>query len=320
MLNNCGGSNITTPSIPQQETLLSSTPIPSLVTKPVKGFIYGYNTVTEEGENISNINIFDVPAYSPDSSGNVPLVSQVSSYLQQEYPQEFNNPDIQELYNRLNTTLSQYKPLPDYNSQAKLFSIYQDSQNDTPVTVNPDGQFEGNVLTGAESSTVKLEANLGEDNYTEAELIVSSDTLASSNSSEATLKSCPEKIIAFPDDIVIFKVFSEPAIDLKKAGLKFSLKNNSMGCIAPPVYLCAFGKHKYNVAYGFLYIKKGLTTPVDTVINATTGTGLSLNIFLEVVKSTAGISGRVYTGEKPLRAYPKSRPIPFHCQALPKNL
>jgi hypothetical protein len=301
MLTGCGGNPVTNPSIPQQEnTLISSTPTPSLITKPVKGFIYGYNTVTEEGETISNINILDVPAYSPDSSGNVPLVSQVSSYLQQEYPGEFNNPDVQELYSKLNAILSQYKPLPDYDSQAKLFSVYQDSQNDTPVTVNPDGQFEGNVLTGAEDPTVKLEVSLGEDNYTETELIAFSDTLASSDASGVTLKSCPEKIIAFPDDIVIFKVFSDPSIDLKKAGLKFTLKNNSIGCIAPPVYLCAFGKNKYNAAYGFLYIKKNLVTPVDTVISATTGTGLSLNIFLEVVKSTSSISGHVYTDGMPL--------------------
>jgi hypothetical protein len=316
MLTSCGGSNVTTPFIPQQEnSLISSTPTPSLITKPVKGYIYGYNTVTEEGENISNINVLDIPAYSPDSSGNVPLVSQVSSYLQQEYPQEFNNPDTQELCSKLNTTLSQYKPLPDYDSQAKLFSVYQDSQNDTPVPVNPDGQFEGNVLTGTEDSTVKLEVSLEEDNYAETELIASSDTLASSDASGVILKSCPEKIVAFPNDIVIFKVFSDPSIDLKKAGLKFTLKNNSIGCIAPPVYLCAFGKNKYNVAYGFLYIKKGLTTPVDTVITVTTGTGLSLNIYLEVVKRAASISGRVYPGDKALiKGYVKSIGPKAHCK------
>jgi len=106
---------------------------------------------------------------------------------------------------------------------------------------------------------------------------------------------------------VIFKVQAEPGINLKSAGLRFTLNNSSIGCITQPVYLCIFGAHKYQVAYGCLYIKNGLNTPVDTTINAKTNNGLTLNIFTEVIKKTSSISGTVYTGGMPLvKGYVKS--------------
>jgi hypothetical protein len=319
MLTGCGGNPVATTSLPQQEnSLLSSTPTPtpSLVSKPVKGFICGYNTITDGGETISNISVLEIPAYIPDSSGNLPLVSQFSDYLKEEYPQDWNTPEIQELNSKLNASLSQYKPLSEYDSSAKVYSIYQDSETDTPMSVTSEGQFEGNVLTNEQDSSVKLEVTLGEDEIAETETIASSsDTLASSATSGVVLKSCPEKIIALPDDIVILKIFSDHSIDLKKAGLKLSLNNKSIGCISPIVYLCIFGERKHSVAYSALYIKKNLDTPIDTVITATTSTGLSLNIPLEVVKRCAGISGRVYTGEKPLiKGYVKSIGPKSHCK------
>jgi hypothetical protein len=201
----------------------------------------------------------------------------------------------------LNKTLSECKPLPQYNAQASVYSVYQDSSHETPIPVNSDGHFDNNVLTGAADSTVKLEVALGEDNYAEVETIASSDSINSSDATNAELKSCPEKIFAFPGEIVIFKVYSEPGINLKSAGLKFSLKNNpSIGCITQPLYLCIFGAHKYQVAYGCLYVENGLNTPVDTTITATTNSGLTLNIFIEVIKKTSSLSGTVYTGGIPM--------------------
>jgi hypothetical protein len=200
----------------------------------------------------------------------------------------------------LNKTLSECKPLPQYNAQASVYSVYQDSSHETPIPVNSDGHFDNTVLTGAEDSTVKLEVTLGEDNYTEVETIASSDSINSSDATNAELKSCPEKIFVLPGEVVIFKVYSEPGINLKSAGLRFTLNNPSIGCITQPVYLCLFGSHKYQVAYGCMYVKKGLNTPVDTTITATTNTGLTLNIFTEVIKKTCSISGTVYTGGMPL--------------------
>ena len=129
--------------------IINPTPTPILISKPVQGYMYVTSSVTEEGENIEDINILDVPAFQPDSSGNEPLVSQVFNSLKQDYPEDWAKPEIQELYNQLNSTLSQSKPLPEYNSSASVYSIYQDSISDTPIPVTTNGYFNNSVLTGA---------------------------------------------------------------------------------------------------------------------------------------------------------------------------
>ncbi|MEQ8223126.1 MAG: hypothetical protein ABRQ37_12540, partial [Candidatus Eremiobacterota bacterium] len=208
------------------------------------------------------------------------------------------------LYAQLSKTLSESKPLHEYNAQAQVRSAYYD----TSIPVGSDGHFDNTVLTGSADSNVKLEVALGEDNYAEVETLPSSDTINSSDAiSAAVIKSCPEKIFAFPGEIVIFKVYAEPGINLKSAGLKFTLNNSSIGCITQPVYLCMFGSHKYQVAYGCVYIKPGLDTPVDTTITARLNSGQTMSIFLEVIKKTASVSGTVYTGGMPLvKGYVKS--------------
>jgi len=284
--------------------VVTSTPTPVLIQKPIQGYIYSYNTVTEDGETVPCINILDVPACQNDASGNESFIAQVSNNLKQNYPEDWAKDDIQELYAQLNKTLSESKPLPEYNAQAQFCSAY----DDTSIPVGSDGHFDNTVLTGAADSNVKLEVALGEDNYAEVETLPSSGSINSSDAtSAAVLKSCPEKIFTFPGEIVIFKVYSEPGINLKSAGLKFTLNNPSIGCITQPVYLCLFGAHKYQVAYGCVYIKHGLDTPVDTTITAKLNSGQSINIFLEVIKKTASVSGTVYTGGSTLvKGYVKS--------------
>jgi hypothetical protein len=303
VLGSCGGDNSgSSPNINSNPTnsssLINPSPTPVLSNVSVSGYIFANNIVTDEGETISSINILDVPAFQSNASGNEPFVTQVANSLKEDYPEDWAKAEIQELYAQLNKTLSESKPLSEINGQ--VYSVYADSQSATPIPVGSDGHFDNTVLTGAADSTVKLEVALGEDNYTEVETIASSDNIISSDSTNAVLKSCPEKIFAFPGEIVIFKVYSEPGINLKSAGLKFTLNNPSIGCITQPVYLCVFGAHKYQVAYGCLYIKNGLNTPVDTMITAKTNNGLTLNIFTEVIKKTSSISGTVYTGGMPL--------------------
>ena len=129
------------------------------------------------------------------------------------------------------------------------------------------------------------------------ETLPSSGNINSSDAiSAAVIKSCPEKIFAFPGEIIIFKVYSEPGINLKSAGLKFALNNSSIGVVCPPVYLCLFGARKYEVAYGCVYIKPGLATPVDTTITAKTNNGIKVEIPIEIMKSTLSISGHMYVG------------------------
>ncbi len=302
-LSNCGGggnSSVvpnTNPTTDEPVNYTNPTPTPVLSNVNVSGYLYINNTVTEDGETVPCINVIDVPACQADSSGNESFISQFSNSLQQDYPEDWAKADIQELYAQLNKTLSESKPLPEYNAQALLCSAY----NDTSIPVGSDGHFDNTVLTGATDSNVKLEVALGEDNYAEVETLPSSGSINSSDAtSAAVLKSCPEKIFAFPGEIVIFKVYAEPGINLKSAGLRFTLNNSSIGCITQPVYLCLFGAHKYQVAYGCVYIKPGLNTPVDTTITAKLNSGQSMNIFLEVIKKTASISGTVYTGGLPL--------------------
>ena len=272
------------------------TPTPVLTNVNVSGYIYASNTVTEDGETVPGISILDVPACQADASGNQPFVIQVSNSLQQDYPEDWQKPEVQELYNQLNKTLSESKPLPQFSSESQVYSVY----NDTSIPVSADGHFDNSVLTGATDNTVKLEVAMGEDNYTEVETFPFSDNINSSDATTAVLKSCPENIFAFPGEIVIFKVQAEPGINLKSAGLKFTLENPSIGCLTQPIYLCIFGKNKYQTSYGCLYVKKGLNTPLASNITATTNTGLSLKIFTEIIKSTARISGTVYTGGTPL--------------------
>ncbi|MEQ8186980.1 MAG: hypothetical protein ABRQ39_03320 [Candidatus Eremiobacterota bacterium] len=313
IISSCGGgsNNGTLPvtntntSIDSNPSVVTSTPTPVLIQKPIQGYIYSYNTVTEDGETVPCINILDVPACQNDASGNESFITQVSNNLKQDYPEDWKKPEIQELYAQLSSTLSESRPLPEYSAQAQVSSVY----SDTSIPVGSDGHFDNTVLTGAADNNVKLELALGEDSYAEVETLPSSS--GNINSSDATgaavLKSCPEKIFAFPGEIVIFKVYSEPGINLKSAGLKFTLNNTSIGCITQPVYLCLFGAHKYQVAYGCVYIKHGLDTPVDTTITARLNSGQSMNIFLEVIKKTASVSGTVYTGGSTLvKGYVKS--------------
>ncbi|MEQ8192576.1 MAG: hypothetical protein ABRQ39_31715, partial [Candidatus Eremiobacterota bacterium] len=301
-LSNCGGgenSSVvpnTNPTTDNPVSYTNTTPTPVLTNVSVSGYIYCNNITTEDGEIIPNINVLDVPPYQADSSGNEPFITQFSDSLQQDYPEDWSTLEVQELYAQLKKTLSESKPLPEYSAGAQVYSVYDDS---SPIAVNPDGHFENSVLTEAADKNVKIEVALGEDNYTEVETIPSNNIISSNDAVNTELKSCPEKIFAFPGEIVIFRVTAD-GVNLKKAGLKFALDNPSIGCISQPVYLCIFGEKKYQTSYGCLYVKNGLDTPIDTNITATTNSGLSLKIFTEVIKKTASISGTVYTGEMPL--------------------
>jgi hypothetical protein len=301
-LSNCGGggnSSVVPNTNPTTENPVSytNTPTPVLIQKPIQGYIYAGNITTEDGETVPNINVLDVSACQTDSSGNEPFVTQVANSLKEDYPEDWAKSEVQELYAQLSKTLSESKPLSKINGQ--VYSAYADSQSATPIPVSSDGHFDNTVLTGATDSTIKLEVALGEDSYAEVETLPSSDNINSSDATSAVLKSCPEKIFAFPGEIVIFRVTAD-GVNLKKAGLKFALDNPSIGCISQPVYLCIFGEKKYQTSYGCLYVKNGLNTPIDTNITATTNSGLSLKIFTEVIKKTASISGTVYTGSMPL--------------------
>ncbi len=125
LLSNCGGGGNSTivPSsgiTPTENAVgyTNPTPTPVLTNVSVTGYIYANNITTDDGETVPRINVLDVAACQADTSGNEPFVKQVANSLQQDYPEDWANPSIQELYAQLNKTLSESKPLPEYSAQA----------------------------------------------------------------------------------------------------------------------------------------------------------------------------------------------------------
>lgn len=315
LVSNCGGGGnssivpgtVTDPGTnPNSVNNTIPTPTPILVTKPAEGYLFVTNSMIEDGDKIENLNVLDVPANKPDEAGNQPFIQQVADTLKED-PQVWNSPQIQELYNALNVSLSQSQPLPVYASNANVYSSYQDSQSATPIPVNADGSFNSQVLTGASDSTVNLEVSIDDDTYLDVETVTGGDINSSGNDTTAGLKSCPSKIIVMPGDVVEFKVYTYPKTNLKNLGLIFTLNDSSLGTVSPPVYLRKDGEKNYTQAEGCFHAKKGLSTPVNTTITVKTNNGLKLDIPVEIVKATALISGHVYTGGYPLvKGYVKS--------------
>jgi hypothetical protein len=321
IISGCGGNSgivSGTVSNPVSNDIISTpTPTPVLIQKPAEGYLLVTNSVTDEGDNVENLKVFDVPATKPDESGNQPFIQQLADTLKED-PQTWNSPQIQELYNQLNSTLSQSQPLTVYASNASVYSSYQDSENATPIPVNADGKFNSQILTEVGNSSTELEVAINDDNYLNVETVTGGDMSSSCNDVTPGLKACPSKIMTMPGDVVEFKVYAYPNTNLKDAGLTFTLNDTSLGCISPPIYLCKNGKKSYSQADGCFYAKKGLTTPVSTTITVKTS-DLQIEIPVEIVKTTASISGTVYTGGAPLvRGHVKSFG-PKSCSRLDEN-
>lgn len=304
----CGGNDssfINTNQNVNTPVSFTYTPTPALTSVPVNAYVYLSNTSLEDGENVEQTTVLDIPAVIPDSSGSTPLLTQLSA-LQQENPQDWQGEDMKELSDKLSAILKDSQVLPQ---TAKVFTVYQDSLNESPIPVNNEGYISGQAIVGDKDTNVQLEVSLDDDHYIDAETIIPSNNLISSDATGATLKSCPEKVFVLPGEVIIIQITSTTGINLKEAGLTFSLKNPNLGCItSKPIFLEICGKKKYEKAYCLFYAKKNLTTPIDTVITAKTSTGLQLDIFTEIIKSTASISGKIFTtGGKPLiKGYVKS--------------
>jgi len=308
LISGCGGDSsnysgvIATATPPPVISSATATPVPTVMSD-VSGYVYNITSTDPEGTN--GVIITDVPVNTTDSAGNASLISQVSTYMQSEEPTEWATSNCQEAYSQLITALSGCQPA----TGSSVTSSYSDP-NSSGLSVNAEGYFSGQLPVVANQSNVDLEVSSNEDDAYDVETITSSGLAASSTSG---LECCPKRIIALPGDIALFEVCSSE--NLKTAKLSFTLNNTSIGYVSPPVYLCVFGKNKYTKAYGFIYFKRNLTTPIDTIITAKTNTGLSLDIPVEVVKSTASISGKVFVGNKQLiKGYVKSLGPKAYCK------
>jgi len=318
-LSNCGGggnSSVvpnTNPTTENPVSYTNPTPTPILVTKPAEGYLLVTNSVTDEGDNVENLKVFDVPAFKVDTSGNQPFIQQVADTLKED-PQTWNSPQIQELYSALNASLFNSRPLPLYASSANLYSSYQDSENSEPIPVNADGSFNSQVLTEAGNSSTELEVVINEDTCLEAETVTSGDISSSCNDTTPGLKSSPSKIMVMPGEVVEVLIYSYPTTNLKNAGLTITLNDTSLGCISPQIFLCKGGKKDYTKAWVCFHAKKSLSTPISTTITVKTS-DLQLEIPVEIVKAAASISGTVYTGGATLvKGFVKSFGPKSHCK------
>jgi len=106
----CGGgdnsgivpNNVINPNTTDnQVNNIISTTTPVLVTKPAQGYLIVTNSVTDEGDNVENLDILDVPANNIDETGNQTFIQQVADTLKED-PLIWNSPQMQDLYNTLN--------------------------------------------------------------------------------------------------------------------------------------------------------------------------------------------------------------------------
>ena len=253
-----------------------------LVQKEVSGYIFATG---REEEDTQRFVILDSPLSGEDA-----FLNQVSSFLEEEYPDDWANPETEELFGKLSSEVSGWQPLSEISS-AQLFTVYQDSKSESPLSVGEDGYFEGTVMVASTDDLVKFEVVIGKENCYSVETIASSDITASKGET-SELRCCPEMILNFPGFCSVFKVHGN-GINLKEGGLNFTLNDSSLGYLTPPFYLRFRGKKNYSVAYGIFYANSGFTTPVDSTITASTESGLSLDIFTEVIGSSASIAGHV---------------------------
>jgi len=278
---NCGGGSDmgAVPGIPQSQS-------EQFVTKNISGYIY-YAPSPEDSEENKRFVILNAPLAGEDS-----FLSQLSSYYQESNPDFWSSAEMQVLYGTMDSEMTKWLPLPAYNPEACLYGIYQDSKSSSPISVNSDGYFETSVQVKTTDANISFEVVTGDSECYPVDGVSPSD-ITTSEETATELISCPEQIITLPGWFVIFAVRGEPAVNLKDSGLTFTLNDSSVGWVTAPFYLKCMGAWNYNIAYGIFLAKPGLSTPMSTTITAQTVTSLSINIFTEVVKSCASISGHV---------------------------
>jgi len=286
-----GDNNIITPVTNNPQNINQSTPQTQTITKHVADYIYA---TSGQGSMAENFIILDVPATGQDS-----FPAQMSCYLQQNYPVDWNKPEIQEIYTQLSDEMVQWKTLLQYNSSAQLFTLYSDS----PISVNSDGYFETDVPVQSTDDTVGFEVVLNDKEHFSVNRTSFVDLLTSTGGTDGQLKSCSKTVFALPGGITIFKIFAT-AMNLKESGLTFSLDNSSIGTITPPFYLKIKGQENFSIAYGVFKAVNNASGMAKTgTIDAKTSNGVSgqnIPMPVEIIHETLSISGKVFTDGSPL--------------------
>ncbi|MEQ8186826.1 MAG: hypothetical protein ABRQ39_02545, partial [Candidatus Eremiobacterota bacterium] len=213
---------------------------------------------------------------------------------------EWNKSEIQEIYNQLSSEMSQWKPLVQYNSSAKFFTLYSDS----PINVNSDGYFEADVPVQSNDNTAAFEVVLNDGEHFSVNRTSFADLLTSTGENSEKLKSCSRSVYALPGGISIFKVFA--SINLKESGLSFSLNDSFIGTVTPPFYLKIRGQEIFNIGYGVFRAKQeaaagmGKTGTITASTSSNGVSGQNIPMPVEIVHETVSISGKVFTDGSPL--------------------
>lgn len=310
IISNCGGGDDTgaMPNVSGNPGITQN-----LVSKDVSGFVYATSSLSasKDGEDEETLfSILDIPLTGEDG-----FIAQVNEYIQGDSSSKGSSPETEELLTAFTEETGQYQPLPVWNSAANIYSSYADSLSTSPVPISPEGEISSSVLVDAADDLISLDIEVSGEECYETEAISSTDLLNSSETSgEYVLKSCPKKIIIKPGDCEVFQVFSKPSVNLFDAGLQFSLVNPELGTVCGPIFLRCNGAKKYSVAYGVIYAKKNVSTPVDTAINVSTTQGQSLILPVQIVKKTAIVSGKVYASGPIVKGYVISQGPKSQCK------
>jgi len=298
IVGNCGGGS-DTGAVPNVSG--NSAQTQNLVNKEVSGYIFWAGSIpSSEGGTTERFVVLDNPL-----TGEENFLTELSSYLQEETPEVWASSEVQAIYSQLSSEMAGWKPLKEWNGNANLYTIYQDSKQTSPLQVDTNGHFSGTVLVSSADDNVRFEVIVGDNEKCYSVEAISSTEISTSESNATGLISCPQIILNFPGWCTIFAVRSLPdAINLKEAGLTFTLNDTDPGCVSPPIYLQCGGTRNYEVAFGIFYANPGISTPASTTITAQTTTGLSLNIFTEVIGICASIEGHVGgTGVTPFAGF-----------------
>jgi len=271
-----GGSDVTgivPGGVPETEQLIQKT---------VSGFIYNI-----PGQSVDRFIIIDCSI-----SGEESFLNQMSSYLQNNYPDIWSSVEIQELFNQLTSEMAGWQILPQYNPDALLYAAY----SDTPIPVGEDGYFEATVSVPAGAENIHLEVVAGEECFG-VETVASSDFLTSGAAGQGRLKCSHKSITALPGGFCLFKVFSIPPTDLR-GSLVFEFNDPSSGTMTPPFFLKIGGEMNYNLACGVFKANETVVKGKETKVS--NGNGNNLYIPVDIVHETSSVSGKVHTGGESL--------------------
>lgn len=127
---NCGGGESNSGVIPNIPG--GSTEGQNLVTKDISGYIYHINSsFSKDGEEETD----DFVILDAEIGGEEGFAGQINSFARDSSSSKTVSSETEELLNAFNEEVSAFTSLPAWNSGAGLYSVYDDSENSSPLPV-----------------------------------------------------------------------------------------------------------------------------------------------------------------------------------------